>query len=556
MLQEYSPATAALREATTGTRAGHYGSKSPALRQTQSAFDLSPRSAPTIPPSTGFFRWARWYRDVESEKLDADDSKEALDDTVSDEVTNLFKEAFRRRKELIGPDVAGPQGGEQTSFDETDTFAWPDSISGGGAHLDSNRSSLASSLNNTGTLPSLDLDDFPASFDYSPPRTRRSPPRRSADSSGPAPSYLRSTQSNVTLKAPQILRRVSSSASILSTSVEVPPQGPHSPGSVPPSPTASSDEFTLSPTLLSFSTTSSLDSDSTSRSSSTLTSATSAASSACSSSTSASARSDSSFRSRISTLRKAASSAALKFFVAKDEGPPPPLPATASVLLRDVLLKHDQTHPDSPSPPLPSHPFYYPSHAGRHPRQQQRPSSASSTTWAHPATGDYHHHSSGYDDADDDSPSSAFPPFDPFTTFEPRTSPSKNCFPPGAPLGASPEDAAAAAAPNQPRVLARQRSFIDPTTRALRTAPSLLCTPPTPDKTDRARATGFGGADEDEHGSAGSDDSGRNCRTEGEPGGAGGGGDRAASGMRSRRKRGKRKTKSARNLRRDDQPPQ
>ncbi|GAA5879856.1 hypothetical protein JCM16303_004373 [Sporobolomyces ruberrimus] len=506
MLEEYSPATMALREASFTSKSPRLSpSPSPTLRQTKSAFQLSPRFTTSSPspspysttnattPSSSLFGWTRWYKGLESEKLDVLDTKEEPEQVVvSDQVTNLFKEAFRKRKELLGEE----DGSQDRSFESghEERFNWPESMEGTDMLMDSNRTSFSSSLNETGTLPSLDLDDFPSSFEYSPPRSRR------LARSGSSSANLRSAQSNVTLKAPQMLRRVSSSASILTVPVELPPQSPHSPSSAPPSPTLSSDDFLQSPTLLSYSTTSSLSSASTSRSSSTTTSTTS---SNASSSTSTSAQSDSSFRSRFSTLRKAASSAALNFFVPKE--PAPPVPSTASFLLRDVLLKHDQSTPDSPSPPLPSHPFY---HAA------QTPNSNSSYS------------TSPSNDSDSyslDSPSSAFPPFDPFTTFD--DSPTKpSTFPPSP---SSPK----------PRLLARQRSFIDPHTRSLRTAPSLLCTPPTPDKTERSGGslnTGEDGSGSEE-GSASSDGSSKGGRGDGK--------------VRARRKRGKRKNKSVRNLR-------
>ncbi|GAA5995553.1 hypothetical protein JCM5350_004035 [Sporobolomyces pararoseus] len=502
-MEGYSAATIALREACTNTKSPRLSSsRSSTLRQTKSAFQLSSSSSsPRInsnnssSSSSGFFGWTRWYRGLDTEKAfeaDAIEGGQIEEVVVSDEVTNMFKEALRKRKELRRQDEEEDSNAEG----QYDEFEWPEHfpISGGGGGEgpnginESNRTSVSSNSWNRTSLPSLDLDDFSSSFEYSPPRNR------TALTDSTVTSNLRSTQSNVTLKAPQLLRRVSSSSSILNTSVQLPPQNPHSPSA---SPTLSCDDFTLSPTLLSFST-SSLSSESTSRSSSTITSTTSASSSI-SSSTSASAQSDTSFRSKFSSLRKAASSAALNFFNPKEREdlipPVPPLPsATASVLLRDVLLKHDQSTPDSPSPPLPSHPFY-----------QSRPP-------AQPFD-----HSTDSDSYDLESPSSAFPPFDPFTTFD---SPTKSTSFPPTPL--SP----------QPRVLAKQRSFIDPKTRSLRTAPSLLCTPPTPDKTDRdGNITGTG-----EEGSSGGDDDSDETGMEGRSKG------------RSRRKRGKRKSRSARNL--------
>ncbi|GAA5912049.1 uncharacterized protein JCM6883_007091 [Sporobolomyces salmoneus] len=481
------------------------GSRTTGVRQTKSAFQLSPRlSSSSSPPpssSTGFFGWTRWYKGLEhSEKLDQDerDAKEELEEVVSDEVTNLFKEAFRKRKQLLS--------GQEVELEEPSNkdYSWPDYVvrGGGGENTvstdHSNRTSVSSSLNDT--LPSIDLDDFSSyDEDYSPPRSRHTTPPV------PLSTHLRSTQSNITLKAPQLLRRVASSSSLLINTVELPPSSPHSPQ---PSPTLSSDDdFTLSPTLLSYSTTS-LSSESTTRSSSTVTSTTSSVNS----SVSSLASSSTSIRSRFSTLRKAASSAALNFFNPKSDSdhisPPLPLPTptTASFLLRDVLLKHDQSTPDSPSPPFPPHPFNY----------------------VQSSSSPYDSQSDSYDL---ESPSSAFPPFDPFTTFDycendpndPSLSPT---FPP------QPSSSSSASSP-RPRLLARQRSFIDPQTRSLRTAPSLLCTPPTPDKTEQDSSNGLAAGERMEEGSSegSSDEVGARQTT------------------RSRRKRGKRKSKSVRNLR-------
>lgn len=464
------------------------------MRQTKSAFQLSPPSPASA--STGFFGWTRWYKGIQDgEKalqleVGRVDAEPEADEAVSDEVTNLFKEAFRKRKQLLG------QADDEDETVLLEDYSWPDYVAAGvtgktPSAEHSNRTSVSS------TLPSIDLDDFSSDFDdFSPPRSRHTSPPSALVSVSAA--RLRATQSNVTLKAPQLLRRVSSSSSILVVPVELPPQSPHSPRA---SPTFSQqDDFSLSPTLLS-STTSSLSSESTSRSSSTITSTATSISSSLSSTTTTSTRSDSSsIRSRFSSLRKAASSAALKLFNQADGGPrtcdsvavvPPPLPTTASLLLRDVLLKHDQSTPDSSSPPLASHGFY--------------PYNSSPSD-----SGD------AYDDLE--SPSSAFPPFDPFATFDdPNASSSPSTFPPS-PSSPSPRQ--------QPRLLARQRSFIDPHTRSLRTAPSLLCTPPTPDKNG-----GAGGGVEREDGSSEGDSS-----------------DGPQHRVRSRRKRGKRKSKSARSL--------
>ncbi|GAA5944848.1 uncharacterized protein JCM15063_003016 [Sporobolomyces koalae] len=497
MLQEHSAASLALREvadSSSSTRVRRTSpASSPALRQTRSAFQLSPRLGSTTStpssPTVGFFGWSKWYKAFENdEKYGAASANEADEVVVTDQVTNLFKAALEKRKQRQQRCDSEPAV-EQVE----EMFAWPQHVN------DSARTSISSSAENA-TVSSLDYDELSSSFEYSPPRRGREPVSHSFHASSTA--ALRSTQSNVTLKAPQLLRRVSSSSVLAVDSVELPPQSPHS--SSFSSPTLSCETFPQSPTLLSYSTTSSLSSDSTASSSSTITSSFSSATS----SSAGSSRSDaSSFRSRISSLRKAVSSTALNFFVTP--GPAPPLPPTASVLLRDVLYKNDQSFP---SPPLESQPF--PTHRG-------------SSSHFNAAS-----HRSSDESCDLESPSSAFPPFDPFAQFSDSTRP----FAPAGSIPLSP----------QPRVLARQRSFIDPKTRSLRTAPSLLCTPPTPDKYDNLATAG--GNASDGGGSSGSG-SGSGGESDAAMGGA-----PAGRTIRTRRKRGKRKHKSVRGIQQEPDP--
>ncbi|GAA6060168.1 hypothetical protein JCM10212_005169 [Sporobolomyces blumeae] len=498
---------------------------SPTLRQTRSAFQLSHPPSPRFPPTPahterdslmstersggGMFGWARWYREAPASQVRA--SAEPTTAAVSDEITNRFKEALEKRRKNLDLDRTADDRKERVvdqdgpvvwnGLDGTGSveFVWPEGRTSLGStiSLSGDDASVAERLG--GVYDDVDPDDFPATPDYSPGTSTSAsstvssydrPPLVSRDTAASScSSNLRSTQSTVTLKAPRMLRRVSSSSSILTAPVELPPRSPHSP-STSPVLGSSGDPFTSSSSFsspsLSASTSSSVHSDSTS-STATLSSNTSATSST---STASSTSSSSSFRSRISTLKKAASSAALNLFYPRD--PAPPLPPTASVLLQNVLLRHDH----SAEPPSTRSPRHGPSRA------------------ADPSDPD-----DRFDDVE--SPSSlSFPPFDPWTPIEPcsdacPTSPHPHYPPPAAfPPDGSP--------PRPVRVLARQRSFIDPQTRSLRTAPSLTCTPPTPDRNKGTTET-------------------RDDQDEGEGSGessAGSGNERRSP---TRRKRGKRK---------------
>lgn len=88
------------------------------------------------------------------------------------------------------------------------------------------------------------------------------------------------------------------------------------------------------------------------------------------------------------------------------------------------------------------------------------------------------------DSASLDSPSSAFPPFDPFALADLGPAP-----PLPLPFAFATAHATAVAAPHRARprppparIITKQRSFVDPRTRQLRTAPSVCVTPSTPEK--------------------------------------------------------------------------
>ncbi|GAA5929832.1 hypothetical protein JCM1841_000502 [Sporobolomyces salmonicolor] len=406
--KEYSPAAWALLAAGAEFLTRKMGSNPPtrssqSLRKAQSSAVLSPRlgSHGVSKNGGGFFGGTRWYGKAEKENESAQ---------PSDEVSKMVREALRRRRmaEAAEEDSASSSSASRDSFERL-TLSPASSTSG--STFTSNSDGKCSDR--------VDLDDLP-SFDFSPPRRPRSPLRSSSD--------LRQSESSATLKAPRLLRRVSSSSSVSAIPVHLPPRSPHSPSTaaIPTIPTdLVQDVFSppLSASTLSLST-----------STSTSTSASSAAS-------------DRSFRSRLLTLHKAASTAALQAFRRE-----PPSPSTASTLLRGVLLKHDASFE-------PSSPFLL-DDLHQNPFDVEADLSADELSTC----------SSAFDDADEpDSPSSAFPPFDPFTNLlDDATLPAAVVpVPPPSPRA---------------RLLARQRSFIDPKTHILRTVPKLTFTPPTPDK--------------------------------------------------------------------------
>ncbi|GAA5904840.1 hypothetical protein JCM5296_005087 [Sporobolomyces johnsonii] len=404
--KDYSPAAWALLNAGADFLTRKMASNPPkrpsqSIRKAQSSAVLSPRfgSRGESKHGGGFFGGTRWYGKVEKDNESAQ---------PSDEVSKMVREALRRRRmaEAAEEDSASSSSASRDSFERL-TLSPASSTS----------SSTFTSISDGNCSDRIDLDDLPA-FDFSPPRRPRAPIRSSSD--------LRQSESSATLKAPRLLRRVSSSSSVSVIPVHLPPRSPHSP-STAAVPTIATDlaQDVFSPSL-------SASTPSLSTSTSTSTSA-------------SSADSDGSFRSRLLTLHKAASTAALQAFRRE-----PASPSTASTLLRGVLLKHDASfEPSSPFllDDLDQNPF----------DDIEDDASADELSTC----------SSAFDDADEpDSPSSAFPPFDPFTNLLDD-----------APLALMP------APPSpRPRLLARQRSFIDPKTHVLRTAPKVTCTPPTPDK--------------------------------------------------------------------------
>ncbi|BGP51259.1 hypothetical protein JCM10450v2_007188 [Rhodotorula kratochvilovae] len=422
-------------------------SPSPSLRKARSVFDLSPRLGATT--DEGFFSWRRWYGSS------ASPIEQVPPLPSSDEVSRLD-----------GASLGSSSASSGTSGGWADS---PASSSGTwGTSMD--ESGKDAPLRTSG-YEQEDLDALPT-LGYAP--------------GCPSPR-LRAAQSASTLKAPRMIRRVSSSASISPVPVELPPHSPHT----VTSPTLSSssmyddDPFAAMPPAPAF------------PPSPTLAPAPPA-----------------SFRSRLaSSLRKSASSATLRNPLrlsllssspTPDSSTLPSMPEgpSAAAILRDLLLKHDSAS-DPSSEPL--SPLFDPRLAPfssedaedalelfNEPRQYASsssdddggayPSSSSSEgegdddpfrafapahlAWMAPSrTSPF-----AAEEDDLDSPSSAFPPFDPFALAALGPPPPLPFAPPPPPPR------------SRAKVIAKQRSFVDPRTRQLRTAPSVCVTPSTPEK--------------------------------------------------------------------------
>lgn len=439
-------------------------SPSPSLRKARSAFDLSPRLGTT---DEGFFSWRRWYGATPTAPKEP-----APLVPSSDEVSRLVRDALRRRREADdGDSLASSAASSQTSGAST---ASPASSSGTWETSASELSKAAGPLRRSSGYEQEDIEALPT-LDYD---TTCSSPR------------LRAAQSVATLKAPRMIRRVSSSASISPVPVELPPQSPHAVTS-PALPLFDEDQLvafseppsvTLSPRREPPTT---------------------------------------SFRSRLaSSLRKSASSITLRNPLRLSNisssplsplPPPSPAPgaASAAAILRDLLLKHDSVVDPSTEP---LSPLFHPTldllvdetgdddgrpqssssddeHGGLYSSDEShgdsdddpfRATAPTHVAWMAPTASGAR---TGADDVDSvlDSPSSAFPPFDPFAFADLATAP------PSPPLSFAPTRAEHAASPRAPRsrparLITKQRSFVDPRTRQLRTAPSVCVTPSTPEK--------------------------------------------------------------------------
>ncbi|BGP65466.1 hypothetical protein NBRC10512_006485 [Rhodotorula toruloides] len=430
-------------------------SSSPAgttLRKARSVFNLSPRLGSSDTGSTadeGFFSWSRWYGQA----------KEPMPPTpTAEEVSRMVKDALRRRRE------AEETESSRSSTSSARSDAWLDSPASSSATFETTATEVSEGdvRSKVTGYSQEELDALP-SLPYSPSTTSPSP-------------HLRAAASAATLKAPRVLRRVASSTSLMQVPVELPPQSPHASAS-PGFPSPTIDAFwapTFPPT-----------------------------------SPEPELSPPPSFRSRLaSSLRKPASSATLRnpfsaFAPTSDSNV-----QSAAAMLRDLLIKHDSVADPSAEP---LSPLFDPSlKSGRAVEdsddddeeteamevqelllEQRAPSSSfssdesdddpfsasapSSVAWmasspTSPTFTPSRINRRPYDTTDDvfDSPSSAFPPFDPFALD----------------FHAPPPPSIPAASPAQRRakVITKQRSFVDPRTRQLRTVPQVTLTPSTPEK--------------------------------------------------------------------------
>ncbi|GEM10760.1 proteophosphoglycan 5 [Rhodotorula toruloides] len=423
-------------------------SSSPAgttLRKARSVFNLSPRLESSDTASAadeGFFSWTRWYGQA----------KEPMPPTTpAEDVLRMVRDALRRRRETEESESS------RSSTSSARSDAWLDSPASSSATFETSATEASEAVvrSKATGYSQEELDALP-SLPYSP-FTSLSP-------------HLRGTASAATLKTPRVLRRVASSTSISEVPVELPPRSPHaSAPTVFPSPTIDASwppAFPLSLPEPEFSPPPSL-------------------------------------RSRLaSSLRKSVSSATLRnpfsaFVPTSDSSV-----QSAAAMLRDLLIKHDAVT-DPSAEPLP--PLFDPSLDRGHGAVasddddeeteamevqemllEQRAQSSSSSNdsdddpfsasaptsvaWmaSSPTSSTFTPSRHTYDTPDDvfDSPSSAFPPFDPFA-FD---------------LHAPPPAPAVSPAHRRAKVITKQRSFIDPRTCQLRTVPKVTLTPSTPEK--------------------------------------------------------------------------
>ncbi|GAA5920908.1 hypothetical protein JCM3775_004004 [Rhodotorula graminis] len=481
---------------------------SSSLRKARSAFDLSPRLGTT---DDGFFSWKRWYGATSAPPQAA-----VTPVPSSDEVSRLVRDALRRRREADDDvSLASSAASSQLSDASTDS---PASSSGTWDTSASESSKAAAVPSRSSGYDQQDLDGLPT-LAYG---TCASP--------SAAVSRLRAAQSVATLKAPRMIRRVSSSASISPVPVELPPRSPHAVTSPTFSPLFDDDPFATlaeasafpppSPTLEPLPT---------------------------------------SFRSRLaSSLRKSASSITLRNPLRSSHSSSSPAPAvpalpaahtappSAAAILRDLLLKHDSVVDPSTEPlsslfdPTLAPPVhddngddndeaddarrYYSSSSDDEPDGLYSSDESASSSSHHTDVDDDPFRATapahlawmaptgaaaparGVRAAPEDepgaldSPSSAFPPFDPFALADLGHAPPLP-FALARAQAATPQRARPRPPPPPPaRIITKQRSFVDPRTRQLRTAPSVCVTPSTPEKKrfalggEREVGSGAGGA--------------------------------------------------------------
>lgn len=424
------------------------------LRKARSVFSLSPRLGSLDAGSAadeGFFSWSRWYGQA----------KEPFPPSpAAEDVPGMIRDALRRRRE------AEECESSRSSTSSVRSDAWLSSPASSSATFETTvtEESEEDMRSKATGYSQEELDALP-SLPYPP-------------STASASAQLRAAPSAATLKAPRVLRRAASSTSVSQVPVELPPQSPHASASpLFPSPTI--DAF-WAPTV---------------------------------SQTSPQLSPPPSFRSRLaSSLRKSASSATLRnpfsAFAPTDDSHV----QSAAAMLRDLLMKHDSVADPSAEPlsPLfdpsldrgraagdsddedkealeamevqemlfkqraPSSSFSSDDSDDDDPFSSSAPSSSSNIAWmASPASSPTVTPSRidrrTYDTTHDvlDSPSCAFPPFDPFAL-------DLHAPPPPAP--------AISPARRRAKVITKQRSFVDPRTRQLRTVPQVTLTPSTPEK--------------------------------------------------------------------------
>ncbi|GAA5868603.1 hypothetical protein JCM3774_005443 [Rhodotorula dairenensis] len=457
-----------------------------------------------------YFSLQRWYGTLGQSGSSTSVSGEV--GAPSDEITQQFRRAIRRAREADGQASTA----SSCSSESYDTCV----------------DSPASSTTTWDTSSSETSADKEAAADCNGP----TPPRSIDVVHGSR--ALRTEQSIATLRAPRVLRKSASCASLTSTSVQVPPRSPY---------TVSSPTFAMVASPL-------LDQNAWSSGSPSGTSAF-----AC---PSPSPSQSSTFGSQLaSSLRKSASSFTLRLS-ARSPDPPPPMPSppsfhptgvsaypnndlpvssssamTAADRLRDILLQHDAVVDPSTEPITP---LFDPKLARTHghrtsdsdesssedegeaveeegrpfhdeeqealeverllrggssamlPRTTFDPDSSDeddpfavsvrpgSGVWMAPTPFDPSTPASSSvraptflpldaDDAASESPSRGFPPFDPYG-FAFGDAPIPLPPPPRPPR------------PTRTKVITKKRSFVDPRTRRIRTAPTVTITPSTPEK--------------------------------------------------------------------------
>ncbi|BGP19659.1 hypothetical protein JCM10213_004766 [Rhodosporidiobolus nylandii] len=473
------------------------------LRRAHSAYAVSSSPSPRLGASmsstssgrseTSFFALSRWYSpspSLHSARAKASPKGNATAAAGGEDAAKLVRAALRRRRSSNG--VPGADG-----------------------HTHSASSSLSAEDAERLTLsPSSSTDTWEDTETSSLSSSQSSKSSVASCASATSQRKLRAAPSAATLKprpAPpgpsdRLLRRAASIAMLSKEDAEVAPHSPSSPSFALPSPSLSLSSFT-STHFVSFTSTSPQPPSDSCMPSPTLPS-------------SASSTSPEPSLSLSTRLRRAASNLTLRrgsFTASRPSADTPPMPALpAEIKLRELLLAHDSRAEPSPIPDpsaipsLPSvdslasiastsslssqsgmgnaaedDPFsaFSPFAAGAAPPAEvawmSQPSPTSAAGAAGPSEDDIFADaesvSSGSSCASSPlplSPSSHYPPFDPFalaSSLGPSSSTSRSLSP-------------SKRREPRARVLTKQRSFVDPRTRKLKTAPGVVVTPCTPDR--------------------------------------------------------------------------